>query len=128
MFRRFINWMTRVMWGRYGNDPFNRCLVWVYLLFWLCAILFRGWTGFVFSHLTTATLAYTLFRMFSRNIPARQAENRWYLLQVTRLKDVGRYRYRRCPHCGSMLRLPIKRGRRTVTCHRCRTQFKAFFL
>ena len=128
MFRRFGNTLARFMYGRYGSDRFNRFLLVLYLIFWVLSVVFRGWTGLIFYALTTVTMVWTLFRMFSRNISRRQAENRWYLHQVTRLKDIRRYRYRRCPHCRGMLRLPIKRGRRTVTCHRCRHQFKAFFL
>ena len=128
MFRRFGNTLARFMYGRYGSDRFNRFLLVLYLIFWVLSVVFRGWTGLIFYALTTVTMVWTLFRMLSRNISRRQAENRWYLHQVTRLKDIRRYRYRRCPHCRGMLRLPIKRGRRTVTCHRCRHQFKAFFL
>lgn len=128
MFRRFGNTLARFMYGRYGSDRFNRFLLVLYLILWVLSVVFRGWTGLIFYALTTVTMVWTLFRMLSRNISRRQAENRWYLHQVTRLKDIRRYRYRRCPHCRGMLRLPIKRGRRTVTCHRCRHQFKAFFL
>ena len=128
MFRRFGNTLARFMYGRYGSDRFNRFLLVLYLIFWVLSVVFRGWTGLIFYALTTVTMVWTLFRMLSRNISRRQAENRWYLHQITRLKDIRRYRYRRCPHCRGMLRLPIKRGRRTVTCHRCRHQFKAFFL
>ena len=128
MFRRFGNTLARFMYGRYGSDRFNRFLLVLYLIFWVLSVVFRGWTGLIFYALTTVTMVWTLFRMLSRNISRRQSENRWYLHQVTRLKDIRRYRYRRCPHCRGMLRLPIKRGRRTVTCHRCRHQFKAFFL
>ena len=128
MFRRLGYTLARFMYGRYGSDRFNRFLLVLYLIFWVLSVVFRGWTGLIFYALTTVTMVWTLFRMLSRNISRRQAENRWYLHQVTRLKDIRRYRYRRCPHCRGMLRLPIKRGRRTVTCHRCRHQFKAFFL
>ena len=128
MFRRLGYTLARFMYGRYGSDRFNRFLLVLYLIFWVLSVVFRGWTGLIFYALTTVTMVWTLFRMLSRNISRRQAENRWYLHQITRLKDIRRYRYRRCPHCRGMLRLPIKRGRRTVTCHRCRHQFKAFFL
>ena len=128
MFRRLGNALAQFMWGRYGSDRFNRFLMVVYLIFWVLSLLLSGWTGLIFYALTTLTMGYTLFRMLSRNIPRRLAENRWYLHQLTRLKDIRRYRYRRCPACRGMLRLPIKRGRRTVTCNRCRHRFKAFFL
>ncbi|MBQ3202842.1 MAG: hypothetical protein IJB36_04280 [Clostridia bacterium] len=129
MFQRFRNTVIQFMWGRNGTDPLNRFLFWAYFAIWVISLFFRNWLwGWLFALLLWAILGWLVFRTLSRNIPARQAENRWYLHQVTRLKDIRRYRYRRCPACKGMLRLPIKRGRRTVTCHRCRHQFKAFFL
>ena len=140
MFRRFRNTLAQFMYGRYGTDQLNRALFVLYFVIWVISALFRYTpVGWVFALPLWAVLGWLLFRTFSRNIPRRQAENRWFVgwwtptckwvaHQGTRLKDIRRYRYRRCPHCRAMLRLPIKRGRRTVTCHRCRGQFKAFFL
>lgn len=126
--------------GRYGTDHLNRFLLVLYFLLWGITSLIRHWlTWRILSLVTTLLACWLLFRTLSRNIPRRQAENRWFLgwwiptktwfgRQWLRLRDVRRCRYRRCPGCGSQLRLPIKRGRRTVTCYRCRAQFRAFFL
>ena len=140
MFHRLRYTLARFMAGRYGNDQLNRFLFGVYFAIWMVSLFFRGlvW-GWVFTLVLWGVLGWLLFRTLSRNFPARQAENqrflrwwtptkRWFSFQFTRLRDVRRFRYHRCPSCKSMLRLPVKRGRRTVTCHRCRTQFKAFFL
>ncbi len=140
MFRRFRNTIAHFMYGRYGNDSLNRFLFILYFAVWVISVFFRSIIiGWLFALVLWTILGFLLFRTFSRNIPRRQAENQrflriWYVVkrwcthQFTRVKDVRRYRYRRCPACRAMLRLPIKRGRRTVTCHRCRGQFKAFFL
>lgn len=140
MFRRFLNTVAQFMCGRYGNDQLNRFLFILYFVVWAISLLFReGLAGIFFALILWTILGFLLFRTLSRNIPRRQAENRWFLdrwypvkrwfsHQFTRVKDIRRYRYRRCPACRAMLRLPIKRGRRTVTCPRCRGQFKAFFL
>ena len=140
MFQRFRNTVARFMMGRYGNDSFNRFLFWLYFVIWIISNFFRRalW-GFIFALLLWAVLGVLLFRTLSRNIPRRQAEERWFLgwwnptkrwcaHQFTRLRDIRRFRYRRCPACRAMLRLPVKRGRRTVPCHRCHGQFRAFFL
>ncbi len=140
MFQRFRNTVARFMWGRYGNDQLNRFLFIAYFIIWVISLFFRDaiW-GVVFALVLWSILGVLLFRTLSRNIPARQMENRrylriwnavrrWFAHQFTRLKDIRRYRYRRCRGCKAMLRLPIKRGRRTVTCHRCHRQFQAFFL
>lgn len=140
MFQRLMNTIARFMAGRYGTDRFNRFLFVVYFVVWLVAGFFRRavW-GWVFTLLLWGILGLLLFRTLSRDIPRRQAEEQWFLRWWTptkawfargwtRLRDVRRYRYRTCPACGAHLRLPIKRGRRTVTCHRCRAQFNTFFL
>ena len=140
MFNRIRNTVARFMVGRYGNDRLNRFLLGVYLALWLLSVCFSAvLMGRILSLLATLVAVALLLRALSRNIPARQAENdrflRWWAptqvwlrRQFLRLKDVRRCRYRRCPGCGSWLRLPIKRGRRTVTCYRCRAQFRTFFL
>ena len=140
MFQRLRNTIARFMWGRYGNDQLNRFLFIVYFVLWMISLFFRQVAaGILFAFVLWIILGFLLFRTLSRNIPARQAENQrflriwyavtgWFSHQFTRIKDVRRFRYRRCPACRAMLRLPIKRGRRTVTCHRCRRQFKSFFL
>ena len=140
MFQRFRNTIAQFMYGRYGNDALNRFLFILYFVIWAVSLFFRrAVAGVFFAIVLWVILGFLLFRTLSRNIPARQAENwrylslqntlkRWFTHQVTRVKDVRRYRYRRCPACKCMLRLPIKRGRRTVTCRRCHKQFKAFFL
>lgn len=140
MWRRFLNTVTRFMAGRYGTDQLNRVLLWTYLALWLVSrVLRRFLAGQILALAALAVLAVWLWRTLSRNIPRRAAENdgflrwwhptkAWFSHQWVRLRDVRRYRYRRCPGCGGWLRLPIKRGRRTVTCHRCRAQFRAFFL
>ena len=140
MFQRFRNTVARFMWGRYGNDQLNRFLFILYFIVWVVSLFFRQvvW-GLAFTIVLWTLLGWLLFRTLSRNIARRQAENRRYLAiqgrikwwfghQLTRLKHVRRYRYRRCRGCKAMLRLPVKRGRRTVTCHRCHAQFKTFFL
>ena len=140
MFQRFRTTIAQFMYGRYGNDQLNRFLFILYFVIWAVSLFFRqSVVGLFFAIVLWIILGLLLFRTLSRDIPARQAENwrylriwnalqRWGKHQITRLKDMRRYRYRRCPACKGMLRLPIKRGRRTVTCHRCRAQFKTFFL
>ena len=81
-----------------------------------------------------AVLIYSYVRIFSRNIPKRAAENRWYLAKQaavsqrfssmkTRWRMRQTYRYFRCPHCRQELRVPRGRGRISITCPKCGTSF-----
>ncbi len=120
--------LYQFMVGRYGgNDALNKFLLWGYLI-----ILFVGalsglewlwYVGFV-------AFAYNIFRMFSRNIAARQKENAAFLRLKTRVAVFFRrlfdrkHAYRACPHCKAQLRLPKKRGVHTVGCPKCGRDFK----
>ncbi len=140
IFQRLRNTLMRFMAGRYGADSFGRFLMGAYLVLWFLSLCFpRGWVELGISLGATLVLVVLFWRMLSRDIPRRQAENQWFLRwwypvlgwlrrQKDRLRDIRRCRYRRCPGCKAWLRLPIKRGWRTVTCSRCSTAFKTFFL
>ncbi len=140
MFWRLRETLMRFMAGRYGNDKLNTVLFWLYMILWLIGLFFRrGWVAWGLSVCGTLVAVMLLFRTLSRNIPRRQAENArfirfwapiaaWFRRLWVRLRDVRRHRYRVCPYCRAQLRLPLRRGRRTVTCSRCHSQFKAFFL
>ncbi len=140
MFYRLRVALMRFMAGRYGTDKLNTVLFWSYFVVWGLGLFFRrGPVSLVLSGACTAIAVWLLFRTLSRNIPRRQAENErfirfwqpieaWGKRQFVRIKDYRRCRYRVCPYCHAQLRLPIRRGRRTVTCSRCHSQFKAFFL
>ena len=81
-----------------------------------------------------ALLAWTLFRLLSRNAPRRRAENakflkligplqRWFHLRRTIYRD-KEHCYFKCPHCGQQLRVPRGKGKITVTCRSCGASFE----
>lgn len=122
--------LSRFMWGRYGNDQLNRFLTVVMLVFLALYMIFRG----PFYLLALALLIYTYFRMFSRNIARRSAENQWYLKKTMKLKGrlqkkrqellmLKRYHIYKCPGCGQKNRVPRGRGKIAVTCGKCKMEF-----
>ena len=125
------NAILRFMYGRYGNDSLNLFLIVFYLLLYLLFAL----THFELLYwLSLALVFVTLFRLLSRNIPARQKENsqfmrlagpviQWYRLQRTMRRDKD-HRYFKCPNCGQQLRVPRGKGRITVTCRSCGASFQ----
>ncbi len=79
-------------------------------------------------------LVWALYRMFSRNLARRQAENLWFLGRVRRLKSgvqgwfirlrqSREYRFFQCPGCKNRLRVPRGKGRIHITCPRCGHRF-----
>lgn len=129
--RRALNWLRKFMCGRYGADQFSTCLMAVYVALAVLSLFpplaFLGW-------LTLPLAVYTLFRMLSKNIARRSAENarfleltdplrRWFRLRRTISRD-KEHRYFKCPNCGQQLRVPRGKGKITVTCRSCGVSFE----
>ncbi|MCM1189254.1 MAG: zinc-ribbon domain-containing protein [bacterium] len=122
--------LSRFMWGRYGNDQLNRFLMVVMLILLVLHMIFGG----PFYLLALALLIYSYFRMFSRNIAKRSAENQWYLRKSMKfrglfqkkrreLSQLKQYHIYRCPNCKQKIRVPRGRGKIAVTCRKCGTEF-----
>ena len=71
-----MNWFRRFMYGRYGSDPLNTALLLLALVLMLVGELvsFR-----ILVLCAVALLVLCYFRMFSRNISARYAENQKFM-------------------------------------------------
>lgn len=126
-----MNWLRRMMYGRYGGDQLSWFLLAVYVLLTLLSGLPHLWA---LSWLALAVLAWSFFRMFSRNYNQRRAENarfltlagpalRWLKMRRTILRD-REHRYFRCPNCGQYLRVPRGMGRITINCRSCGVSFE----
>lgn len=68
--------LIRFMQGRYGVDQFTKFLMGVALV---CMILSLFTRSMVWSFLILLLLVYCYFRMFSKSITKRYAENQKYL-------------------------------------------------
>lgn len=120
--------------GRYGGDAFSNFLSLAALVVVVLGLFVPGLFGMLLGWLGWAALIYSYYRIFSRNIPRRAAENRWFLAQRyavqqrfagarTRFAQRKVYRYFRCPRCRQQLRVPRGRGRISITCPKCGTSF-----
>jgi hypothetical protein len=123
--------LVRFMAGRYGVDQLYYALFAAYIVFFLLG--FVAGVG-ILSLLTWVTIGIMVFRTFSRNTAKRRAENEKYLAlrkqamqagmrTVNRVKDIKTRRYRKCPHCKAVIRLPRVLGEHTVTCPACKKDF-----
>ena len=117
--------------GRYGNDKLNMALLCLYFAIVVIGSFIMWWP---FAIIETGIVALVLFRMLSKNIYKRSAENRkfteWFSMIKKKLshlfvaiKDINKFRYRNCPKCHARLRLTKKRGKHTVKCPLCGEKF-----
>lgn len=128
---KWKNKLISFMYGRYGVDELYYALSILWIVLYLCGFL----AGVpVLRLLALACLIYMTFRMLSKNITRRRAENEAFLrvwcpvkaflaLQWARLRDGKTSVYRKCPECGATLRLPHRRGAHTAVCPRCAHRF-----
>ena len=121
---------ARFMAGRNGNDALNRFLLVCDLVLLLLASLLGG----PFFLLALALLVFIYFRMLSRSVYKRQAENARYLraknkllsrlrLARERWKQRRDYKFFVCPSCRATLRVPKGRGKIKIVCRKCGTSF-----
>ena len=78
-FQKIGNAIVRFMYGRNGMDYLNRTLFWGYIGVFLAQILFNilrlGVPALICEALLWPLMLLILFRMFSKNLPKRRAEN-----------------------------------------------------
>ena len=125
------NAIQRFMYGRYGSDQLGFFLIGVYFFLALIAALTDQ---LVFQLAGDVVFVWSIFRIFSRNIAKRRAENskfmrkaqpviKWFRLQQSIRRD-KEHRYFKCPNCAQHLRVPKGKGKITVTCRSCGASFQ----
>ena len=88
----------------------------------------------IFYYIGLLLLLYAYFRMLSRNVHKRYAENIAFMQKTAGVRaKFGQlqqrfalrktYRYFSCPHCRQQVRVPKGRGKISITCPKCGTQF-----
>ena len=123
--------LQQFMFGRYGQDMLNRALSIVSLILYLLA-LFTGW--FIPYIVACAMLVFCVYRMFSKNFNKRINENRMFIQLVStvqkpfktigqRLSQSKTHRYFRCPSCHQTVRVPKGKGKISIHCPKCSTDF-----
>lgn len=123
--------LQRFMYGRYGYDQLSWFLLVLYLVLYLLTLITR--IG-LFHTIGTVGMLFAIFRIFSRNLPKRRAENarflqaagpaiRWWKLRRFMAQDKD-HRYFKCPNCGQQLRVPKGKGKLNITCRNCGTSFE----
>lgn len=129
-----MNWLRKVMYGRYGVDQLSVALAIISLiLILITGILPRSLR--ILGILAYIPMFCYIYRTFSKNIFKRQQENYKYLAfknsiisiaksYKRRLADRKTHKYFTCPNCKQKMRVPRGNGKITITCPKCKTQFK----
>lgn len=133
-----MNWrnkFTNFMYGRYGVDQFSRFII--LIVFILCVLSMFIRTQ-ILSLLILVLIVFTYYRMFSKNIYKRAAENEKYLQFISRFKRKNGsttynntqnaeqkkyYKYFKCPDCSQKIRIPRGHGKIEIKCPKCNTKF-----
>lgn len=128
------NWknkMMQFMQGRYGADQMGQMLSAVSMVFLIISLFSRNQAWFL---LAVIGIVYNYFRMFSKNISKRDAENQKYLKMTagirrklaswkSQLAQHKIYHIYRCPGCKQKIRVPRGRGKIEIRCPKCNTRF-----
>ena len=131
--QRIGNALSRFMYGRNGVDKLGLTMLWAAILLNLINMFLRESQPVVYSVISLVSgilLLWTLFRMFSRNLEKRRAENARFMEKVwwpvsrriagNRQQRMDKeHRYFTCPGCGAVCRVPRGKGRIVITCPRC---------
>ena len=131
VFYQITSALARFMYGRNGSDQLNTALLAVYLILCLLrALLMRSAAAAaIFNILLLLTAALVLFRIFSRNLTKRRAENARFLSwwnpirgrlagRVQRSRD-KEHKYFTCKSCKTICRVPVGKGKIEITCPKC---------
>ncbi len=120
--------LRQLLIGRRGMDELSRLLLWMGIAGILLSFVLRR-AGSLFGAFGLLCLVCSMTRIFSRNIPMRQAENaallRWRdrkrrerEARKDRWSHRKEYKYFKCPGCGTWLRVPRHKGKIHINC-RC---------
>lgn len=123
--------LIRFMSGRYGTDSFGKFTIFTGLFAILFATLFDS---MILSALAWMLVIYSYFRIFSKNVYKRAAENQkflnktykircWFAKQKNILAQQRTHHIYKCPTCKQKIRVPRGKGKVEVRCPKCNTYF-----
>lgn len=123
--------LERFMYGRYGTDQLSRFLLIIILIVTLIASFTKL---YVLDIIGLIMFGYLYFRMFSKNISKRYSENEKYMRyqnkitgffahKKSELNQRKVYNIYKCPSCKQKVRIPKDKGKVSIKCPKCSTEF-----
>ena len=135
-FQKIGNALARFMYGRNGEDHLGLALIWASIALNIVNIFVKKDAAYLVVNLaSTVLMVWAIFRMFSKNLQKRRAENARFLEKVwwpvkrklgaakQQAKDKD-HKYFTCPNCRTVCRVPRGKGKIVITCPKCRTRIQ----
>ena len=126
-----MNWIAKMMYGRYGTDQLGFVTLFLVLILNI-VFTFTGWD--ILYVLGIMLTVVCIWRIFSKNISRRYAENQKFLQMtapvrnaairwIAQMRDLKTHRHYRCPECRQKIRVPKGKGKIQITCPKCHHEF-----
>ncbi len=128
---RFRSQMAQFMYGRNGLDAMARTVYITAIVLFLINLFANN---AAISAITLILFGYSVFRVYSKNIPKRYAENQMFMEKTKiprkylgiipmQVRDIKTSRYYVCSKCHQQIRVPRGKGKIEITCPKCRNSF-----
>jgi DNA-directed RNA polymerase subunit RPC12/RpoP len=123
--------LRQFMYGRYGVDELTRFILMFDCFLMVISFLIRS---DILNITCILIIVLCYLRMFSKNHSKRYAENQIYLkyrnhffVKTSRFKyDFNQrkiYHIYKCPNCKQKIRIPRGKGKISISCPHCKTEF-----
>lgn len=117
--------------GRYGQDELGKFILSLALILLVINLFVKT---AALSAAALVLIIYSYYRIFSRDISARYAENKKFLTSLDPLRrkffssknkydNRKVYKYIKCPKCKFEMKVPKNKGKIRVTCKKCGEKF-----
>ena len=135
-FQKIGNSLARFMYGRNGVDQLGFVTLWAAIILDVVNLFVRNQVAYsILSAVAMVLTIWMVFRMFSKNLSKRRAENAAYMNKVvyplrqalsrsSRQNAKARHadkahKYFTCKNCKTICRVPVGKGKIVITCPKC---------
>jgi len=123
-FQKIGNSLARFMYGRNGVDQLGFVTLWAAIILDVVNLFVRNQVAYsILSAVAMVLTIWMVFRMFSKNLSKRRAENAAYMNKVVYPLRQALSRSRDKEHkyfnCRTVCRVPRGKGRIVITCPKC---------